>query len=87
VKYKSRNEVEQRLAAESSVLSDEEIGAMIPFANLFNMNNAQRFNAELVAYQVRAIKGFDRSSTILSVSMLVLSLVNVALVIVAYCHR
>jgi hypothetical protein len=87
MKYASVKEVEQRLSPESNALSDEEIRAMIPFANLFNMNHAQRFKAELVAYQVRAIKRFDRSSTILSASMLILTLVNIALVIVAYCQR
>jgi hypothetical protein len=81
MRYVSVREVEQRLSAESNALSDEEIKAMIPFANLFNINNAQRFNAELIAYQVRALERFDRSSTILSVSMLVLTLVNLAFVI------
>ena len=75
--FSNYDEVRNRLAAESPLLTDVEIKDALPFVPMMLQGPLQRFQAELTYRNIKAVAQFDKTSTYLAVAMILLTVLSV----------
>jgi hypothetical protein len=89
--FHSSNEVQQRLTQNPQPLSDQEIIDLYPWLQQLSVGGAHRLHADLTLRNIQSIERFDRNSSndarssfLLNIVMLVLSVLAICIALGAY---